>query len=499
MIRRWTWLLFGLALALRLATIQHESLWYDETFTAALARLPLRQLMFATAGDVHPPGWYLIEWGIAHLFGATEFSLRFPAAVFSALSVVELYKLTDHLIGQKIARWSGLVMSILPAQIYYGQEARMYSLLLWLVLLATRSAIQQQKAASPEARPSRLLLGGVWGRDPQSARFWRLFASLALMLWIHNLAGVYAAVIGAMAIWRHRRRALLPVALAGVFFLPFLPFSVNQVINVRAGFWMPPPANLGALAFPLAYGTIYQRTPGVFQIHAMLAVFLLTIAGVWGSRHDWRRLAPLAALIAIPPVSLYAASMTVAPVLLPRALLPSAAAVIPLWVHGIAKLRKNDRWLLLLITLPALAASLWGYYFNTEAQRLDIDQLVAPVRENWQAGDAIYNINIASDITTSYYLADLPAYLVPEPGDLSQSLSDQTRIAMGIKQRETTVKALAAHGVKRLWLFEATGAVISELEIDAARDILTTYPTIRRWVLVDKPDATLVLYLVRIQ
>jgi hypothetical protein len=124
---------------------------------------------------------------------------------------------------------------------------------------------------------------------------------------------------------------------------------------------------------------------------------------------------------------------------------------------------------------------------------------VTPVRENWQTGDAIYNINIASDITTSYYLDQFPAYLVPEPGDLSQSLSDETRVAMGIKQREVDVKHLAASGVRRLWLFESTGGVISELEINASRDIRSEYPVLQTWTLLDRPDGHVMLYLVRIQ
>src|SRR5450759_539794 len=45
---------------LRLFRLGAESLWYDETVSVMLAGSPLRELLRHTAGDIHPPGYYLL-------------------------------------------------------------------------------------------------------------------------------------------------------------------------------------------------------------------------------------------------------------------------------------------------------------------------------------------------------------------------------------------------------------------------------------------------------
>ena len=53
-------LIFALALALRLYQLEADSLWEDEIFTATQSPLPVMRLLDWTAGDIHPPGYYLI-------------------------------------------------------------------------------------------------------------------------------------------------------------------------------------------------------------------------------------------------------------------------------------------------------------------------------------------------------------------------------------------------------------------------------------------------------
>ena len=55
-------LLAGLLLgfALRLVRLGAESLWYDETVSVVLARKSIPDLIAHTAGDIHPPGYYLL-------------------------------------------------------------------------------------------------------------------------------------------------------------------------------------------------------------------------------------------------------------------------------------------------------------------------------------------------------------------------------------------------------------------------------------------------------
>ena len=58
-------LLAGLlaAFGLRLHQLGAESLWYDETVSVYLARQSIPAMLAHTAGDIHPPGYYLLLHG----------------------------------------------------------------------------------------------------------------------------------------------------------------------------------------------------------------------------------------------------------------------------------------------------------------------------------------------------------------------------------------------------------------------------------------------------
>ena len=49
--------------ALRLYRLGADSLWYDETVSTYLAGSRLPDLLRHTAGDIHPPGYYLLLRG----------------------------------------------------------------------------------------------------------------------------------------------------------------------------------------------------------------------------------------------------------------------------------------------------------------------------------------------------------------------------------------------------------------------------------------------------
>src|SRR5690349_10961823 len=93
--------LFGLAaLAFDLFRLGGPSLWMDEAFSVQLARQPLSVLAGAFTGGGEPNMilYHLLLHGWLGLGGAlgipaSEAFVRFPSAVFAALSVVVVYQL----------------------------------------------------------------------------------------------------------------------------------------------------------------------------------------------------------------------------------------------------------------------------------------------------------------------------------------------------------------------------------------------------------------------
>lgn len=125
-----------LAFGLRLYRLDGQSLWYDEAVTADLARRSLADLTHWTANDIQPPLYYYLVSGWGRVAGWSEWSLRFPSAWFGVLTVPLLAGLARRISTRPTAaRWVALLAALHPLLVYYGQEARMYTLLLALGVL----------------------------------------------------------------------------------------------------------------------------------------------------------------------------------------------------------------------------------------------------------------------------------------------------------------------------------------------------------------------------
>jgi uncharacterized membrane protein len=114
---------------LRLISL-NQSLWLDEAISANVAKNYSYSEIVSkfSPSDFHPPLYYLMLKSWASVFGYSEVSLRMPSVIFSLVTIYVVYLLA----GEGTALLTGLN----PLLIYYSQEARMYSLVTMLLMLA---------------------------------------------------------------------------------------------------------------------------------------------------------------------------------------------------------------------------------------------------------------------------------------------------------------------------------------------------------------------------
>jgi hypothetical protein len=149
---------FLLALGLRMTNLNASSLWIDEIYSLITANVhfqpgsldalphpaawyagqylawqPIRlpDLVALLKMNVHMPLYYLLLNPWLGLFGNDAVGLRSFSALFSALLVFPLAGLGSALGGRKAGIFTVLAAALLPFQIYYGQEGRMYALALF--------------------------------------------------------------------------------------------------------------------------------------------------------------------------------------------------------------------------------------------------------------------------------------------------------------------------------------------------------------------------------
>lgn len=389
-------LLLGLVVRLPLL---RESFWYDESFTAGLARLPFADMLTVIRHDVHPPLWYSLEWLIGR-FSTSELAMRAISLVAGMVAIVLVQRVVARLYDARTASVAALIAATLPVMIYYSTEARPYMLIVCCVL--------------------GLLLCIMEGKAYR-------FALIAIpLLYLHNIAYVYVALLGLFGLWQWRRDLWLRLSWvsAGVAIVAagslWLPVMFHQVSDIADGFWLQ--FYPGMMAHTTVNMTLGWRIDdSVILLVAGAWIVGLVVCLTLYRPTQWAWLWAVAAFGVPALVALVSAVWR--PVYLDRALLSSALLVgVPL-AHGVVQ-----RWGLRVMLPLILFGSGIGMYST---------QTRTPFREHVAEckGDSIYVTSTAVAFLANYYRAERPVYVWRHANDLNQTLPDAAKDALGWQQR----------------------------------------------------------------
>ena len=132
-----------LGYGLRTYQLDHFGFWQDEGLTPARAGnsvLEILRNVIVVQGtvttDTHPPLYYLLIHLLRPLLGASDFAYRVPSALLGLLLLPLLYQLGRRIHSRQLGLLAALLAAINPLQIWYGQEARMYTLAALLLAAA---------------------------------------------------------------------------------------------------------------------------------------------------------------------------------------------------------------------------------------------------------------------------------------------------------------------------------------------------------------------------
>ena len=203
-------LLVALAAAVRFATLDQQSLWYDEAVTAVRVLHP--SLASTLRAVVHventPPLYYLVAWGWTRVLGTGVFALRSLSAMAGVATVAVGWAIGRELGSRGTAIVLAAIVASNPLFVWYSQEARSYELFVLVASVAFLFFVRAQAA------PTRRNLAA-----------WSLCSVLALLT--HYFAA-FLVVAEAALLLRGRVRdrrvlaAVIAVAASGVALLPLI-------------------------------------------------------------------------------------------------------------------------------------------------------------------------------------------------------------------------------------------------------------------------------------
>jgi uncharacterized membrane protein len=178
----------------------------------------LKEVTGVLARNVHLPFYFFFMHYWIAAFGTSEGTLRLPSVLWSVLAVFFLFRLGQALFTPWVGLLAALLMGLMPEQIYYAQQARMYAL---LILLAVASTYLLALAHKHHEAPPKLylLLYALLSIAGLYTHYEYVFFLVAQTLFIW-----YAAPLG-RAHWRAWLLTQIAIALA---FGPWLLVGLSQ-------------------------------------------------------------------------------------------------------------------------------------------------------------------------------------------------------------------------------------------------------------------------------
>jgi len=391
-----------LGVALRLFRLGGDSIWYDEGVSLYLANLSIPSLIAHTAGDIHPPLYYILLHLWLTAVGNSQFAAAFFSLFFGILLIPATFLVARRLLGRDVALLAALLITFSPYQLWYSQEIRMYTLGALLGLLSFHFMLGSTTESSHFISWPGYIICSALG-------LYTLYYFSFLLLF-ENLAVV--------ALWLRRRSANGPNIKAWiaaqvsvvVLYLPWLPVAVRQATQPP----VPPWRSFTSLGTVLAESWAALSLGQSVTVGTVVPVLLL-IGVVYAVGAFWKEGGRPASLLLlgytfVPVLVIYLVSLYT-PLYHVRYVFLYAPAFSIVLARGLALLQRSAR------TLGALVFIIIVFYSLRSAQAYFYDSAYAPddhlaavtyIEKNVRPGDAVLiNAGYVYPTFLYYYKGDI--------------------------------------------------------------------------------------------
>lgn len=266
----------GLFTSIAWPTLIGASAYFDEGYSAYLARFNPFSTAFYTAFDVHPPLYYIVLHFWQSIVGTDVSALRFLTVIFAWIAVLFAFLIVRRWFGRRAAMLAIFMMVLSPLFIRYGTAMRMYTMMLAIAFAATY-----------------VLLCAVSEKD---RRWWRWYTALVAIgmwtnyfmafVWLAHVLWLYKDFHGDKKLLKTARKAYL---WAAVWYLPWLPVLIVRYAVVQAyGFWIPP-LSVETFASTVTESIVFRTATDTIAWVAAGIIFLIAVVGTW-SKNAYKRL-----------------------------------------------------------------------------------------------------------------------------------------------------------------------------------------------------------------
>jgi mannosyltransferase len=455
---------------LRLHGISDKSLWADEAVSVAFTQIgwsDLAHILWHREGNMSLYYLLLRAWC---LLGHSEAVFRGFSTVWSVATIPVIYALGRRLFTPLTGVIAALLWTVNAYSVRYAQETRSYSMVAFLVTLATYFLIRAAQADSSENSNNRKVM-------------WNWYIALSTLAVYAHFFATLTVIAHVVAFWRTEQKKHVLRAAKWVFFLTLPVWFFIATTGAGPLRWVPRTTFSGLWLSVVSYA-------GNAGWPLVLLYLLGVLLAVWLRRHD-RSLVLLLSWFLVP-IGIALLFSVARPMFVPRYFLICIPALILIVAAGFASLR--PAWL----RVPILAVTCWfavtgirSYYRDDfDLLREDFRSASAFIINNSRPGDGIVFHRVFNRFGYAYY-AD------PISSDSKPVILYPTERPMwrDFVSRVTPETLREISGYKhRIWLLasESTGSQPGDLVIQQLKSAMAST---HRLTLTKNLDPSLRLYL----
>ena len=384
----------GLLIALSLKVRTTElgvGYWVDEGLSVGIADRPLTDIPGVLNQDGSPPLYYMLLHVWMLVAGSGERDTHVLSVILATATIPVAFFGVDAVFGRRAAWMAGVLVALNPYLTTYGQETRMYTLVVLLGMAAT------------------VLFLRAYARDDPPGKRWPIAFGIVLAaeLYTHNWALFFGFALGLAfltLVWlappperrRRLRDGLLGFGIPALLYLPWLPTLLFQAAHTGAP-WSRRPNADNLLEAP----------------HRLLApnAWLIAVVAAWAgvvallSAREGRRLTPqgravvAVAIASVGTVLLAWVSSQFAPAWATRYLAVAIPPVLVWVAAGLALARSAG------IAGLVIVALLW-YHDEPPPDKSNVRDVATAIAPSLQPGDVVVSTQPEQIPVLAHYLPD---------------------------------------------------------------------------------------------
>jgi len=360
---------------LRFFNLTFNSIWLDEAATYEFSKNSFLGIWDITAnGEFNPPLFHWIEHFMLY-FGKSELVLRFIPAILGSLTIPLFYVLGTEMYDRNVGIISASVLTFSPFHVFYSQDARAYTTVLFFFSIALLFFFLALKTAR--------IAHWVWFGFFSALSFWTHFYVLIAIGVLYAYA-IYP--VGKKGEWEARAFSgwILSILAFLVATLPLLIVTFHLFLIRTAA-----PPTYGAQGFDAIRLTFIHLSGYTLYLTAIfLVLFSLGLLHLYKTRRDTFILSVLSVMVTL--IASYGLSFLMP--MIPRYLicmLPFYFVPVASSCYTFSRLVENQKAIYLFMAFLIVVCVPQLYIYNTKYSKEDWRGLAKNLEPATNPGDVV--------------------------------------------------------------------------------------------------------------